>query len=181
MSAGLHVYTMDHEVGPWKMAIFHGPIDGPTFMIRFLKKSIYKASLGVNRMWTKGNDHKKYECADFLTCLKNRQSWKLFQFGHSVVFLLSSFFIPPPKKFIIITFLCHGPMPFLLEHLFCLSHLSQHKACWTMLVDNIGLFIICLLRTLNFIGHYDIFFLGVKRSGTRMTSTSNHKFYKALG
>ena len=29
------VYTMDHEVGPWKMAFFHGPIS-------FKKKQIYK-------------------------------------------------------------------------------------------------------------------------------------------
>ena len=33
------VYTMDHEVGPWKMAFFHGP----SSMVWFLKKSIYKA------------------------------------------------------------------------------------------------------------------------------------------
>jgi hypothetical protein len=29
---GLAVYTMDHEVGPWKIAFVHGP----TFMVRFL-------------------------------------------------------------------------------------------------------------------------------------------------
>ena len=99
MSAGLHVYTMDHEVGPWKMAIFHGPIDGPTFMIRFLKKSIYKASLGVNRMWTKGNDHKNNECADFLTCLSKTDSLGNYS---SLAILLSfsclHFLFPPPKN-----------------------------------------------------------------------------------
>ena len=30
---------MDYEVGPWKMALLHGP----TSMVHFLKKPIYKA------------------------------------------------------------------------------------------------------------------------------------------
>ena len=29
---------------------------------------------------------------------------------------------------------CHGPLPFLLEHLLCLSH---HKIRWTMSLDNV--------------------------------------------
>ena len=49
------------------------------------------------------------------------------------------------EKFIITTFLCHGPMIFLPYHLFCLSH---PKTCWTVLVDNVGLQI-CLLGTLT--------------------------------
>ena len=42
---------------------------GPTSMVQLLKKSISKAlgpSLGVNRIWTKKNDHApQSECVDF--------------------------------------------------------------------------------------------------------------------
>ena len=50
------VYTMDHEAGPWKRAFFNGLSSWSDF----LKKLVLKAlgpSLGVNRMWTKKNDH----------------------------------------------------------------------------------------------------------------------------
>ena len=62
---------MDHEVGPWKKAFFHGL----TSWSDFLKKAIYKVfgpSLGVNRMWTKRNDlAPKNECGDFFNiCLE---------------------------------------------------------------------------------------------------------------
>ena len=43
------VYTMNHEVGPWKMAFFEGPMS----MVRFLKKinlQSHGLSLGVNRI-----------------------------------------------------------------------------------------------------------------------------------
>ena len=43
---------MNHKVGPWEKAFFHGLSSG--------KKTIYKAfglSLGVNRIWIKKNDH----------------------------------------------------------------------------------------------------------------------------
>ena len=40
---------MDNEVGPWKMAFFHGPNDGPTFIVQFLNTSIYKAFGPLNR------------------------------------------------------------------------------------------------------------------------------------
>ena len=51
------VYTMEHEVGPWKIAFFHGP----TSIVQFLKQKLGEffyivnlgPSLGVNRMWTK--------------------------------------------------------------------------------------------------------------------------------
>ena len=57
------VCTMDHEVGPWKMAFFHGPI---SFKENQFTKPL-SSSLGVNQMWTKRNDHvPKCECADFL-------------------------------------------------------------------------------------------------------------------
>jgi hypothetical protein len=55
------VYTMDHEVGPWMMAFFMVRLDGPTFMVRVLEKIKFtkslSPSLGVNRVWTKRNDH----------------------------------------------------------------------------------------------------------------------------
>ena len=62
---------MDHEVGPWKMAFFHGPIT----MVRFLKNQYTKPlgpSLGVNQMWVKRNDHApKSQCVDlFNVCPK---------------------------------------------------------------------------------------------------------------
>ena len=63
------VYAMDHDVGPSKMAFSNGPCSCPTSMIWLLKNIVLKAlgpSLGVNRMWTKKNDHApKSECADF--------------------------------------------------------------------------------------------------------------------
>ena len=59
------VYTMDHGRGPFPMVRVHGP----TSMVQLLKTLVLKAlgpSLGVNRMWTKKNDHApKSECVDF--------------------------------------------------------------------------------------------------------------------
>ena len=59
------VYTIDDEVGSWKMVIFNGPRSWSDF---FTKNSIESLgpSLGVNRMWAKKNDHvPKSECANF--------------------------------------------------------------------------------------------------------------------
>ena len=42
------VYTMDHEVEPWKMVFSHGP----TYVVRFLEKQLTRSlgpSLGVNQ------------------------------------------------------------------------------------------------------------------------------------
>ena len=59
------VYTMDHEVGPWKMAFFHGP----TSMVWFLKKSIYKAFVSLTRCKPNVDQVEwpcaRSECADF--------------------------------------------------------------------------------------------------------------------
>ena len=62
---------MDHGRGPFSMVRVHGT----TSMVRLLKKIVLKAlgpSLGVNRMWTKKNDHApKSAWADFFnTCTK---------------------------------------------------------------------------------------------------------------
>ena len=45
------IYTMDHEVGPWKMAFLNGLI---SLKIQYAKP--LGPSLGVKRIWTKGND-----------------------------------------------------------------------------------------------------------------------------
>ena len=68
------------------------------------------------------------------------------------------------------------PCLFLLKHLFCLSHC---KIRWTMSVDNVGLKI-QLLGTSNSMVTLT-FFLGVKWSGPRTSSTINHIFYRTLG
>ena len=97
--------------------------------------------------------------------------------------LLSSSSLPKKKfhyKYIIATFLYHAlpPCLILFEHLFGLSH---RKTCWTMSMDNVGLKI-CLLGASNSIwGSLRHFFLGVNWSGRGMSSTTNHKFYKASG
>ena len=92
----------------------------------------------------------KNECVDFFllnirtkrVVLKERKN--KIKFDHSLVFIFCS---PKyiPLENIITSFLCHGLLPFLLEHLFCLSH---RKTCWTMSVNNVRLQI-CLLRSSN--------------------------------
>ena len=65
----------------------------------------------------------------------------------------------------------------LSEHLFCLSH---HKFRWTMSVNNVGLQIY-ILGSLKLHDYSVIFSLfGVNRSGPRMSSTTNHNFYRAM-
>ena len=96
------VYTMDREVGPWEMAIVHGP----TSMLRFLKTSIYKVvglltTVGVNQTWTKRIDHGlKSDCVDFWICVQKGQFWIFFKSNPSLTILLYClvfiFFLPPP-------------------------------------------------------------------------------------
>ena len=47
------------------------PLGGPTLVVRFIENAFFETlgpSLGVNRTWTKGNDHApKSECADFFS------------------------------------------------------------------------------------------------------------------
>ena len=58
---------MDHEVGPWKMAFFHGP---NLFLFLFFDiinqfAKLLDLSQGVNLMWTKRNDYvPKGECVE---------------------------------------------------------------------------------------------------------------------
>ena len=70
------MYTMDHEVGPWKDGLFQWS----KFMVRLLKKLDFKAlgpSLGVNRVLIKKNDQApKNDCVDFLAHAQKWQFWE---------------------------------------------------------------------------------------------------------
>ena len=59
---------------PWTMKSDHAR--WPYFMVRYLKDQYTKSlgpSLGVNRLWTKMNDHApKSECADFFNICRKR-------------------------------------------------------------------------------------------------------------
>ena len=65
------VYTMDHEVGPWKMTSFYASTWWSNFCgsIYFIKnlQSLWAPHLGVNQIWTKRRD-----CA-----LKNEYAQKI--------------------------------------------------------------------------------------------------------
>ena len=118
--------TMDHEVGPWTM----GFSQWSDFMVQlpwsdFLPNQFIKflgPSPGVNRMWTKRNDHAIKSGSNIFPAYV--QKWK---FGKnkissltillpSLVFICSSF-----KKNLVIIFICHGPLPLLPGHLFFAS------------------------------------------------------------
>jgi hypothetical protein len=66
------VYTMNHEVEPWKMAFFNGP----TSNVRYLKESIYKAFGSLTRCKPNVDQEEwpstKNECADFLNICPKR-------------------------------------------------------------------------------------------------------------
>ena len=94
---------MDHEVGPCKMVVFHGLTSWSNIhWSDFLKKSITKPlgpSLGVNRMWTKRNDHAtKSECVDFFNICPKRVVLKEGRKKSSLIFRLSSFVFTSQKK-----------------------------------------------------------------------------------
>ena len=59
------VYTLDHEVGPWKMAFPMVQLPWSDLWRNQIMKPL-GPSLGVNRMWIKRNDLAPLsECADF--------------------------------------------------------------------------------------------------------------------
>ena len=96
---------------------------------------------------------------------------------HFLLFFYSRLLFPKKNsvKIYCKNVLCHGPLPFLPKHLFCLSHRKNSLDC---VVDNVGLKI-SLLGTSNSmvtLAFYFIF-LGVNRSRPGMSST-NHKFYR---
>ena len=141
------VYTMDHEVGPWKMAFFHSPISWSNCLKNQFTKS-FGLSLGVNQMWTKRNDYTpKSGCADFFIYIpektvlrkKNNRFWPF-----SCLHLLSPqyYFI---KNYYNNISLSWALAFYLLDDLSCLSH---RKIRWTMLVDNVGIKV-CLFGTSN--------------------------------
>ena len=129
---------MDHEVRPWKMALFHGLASWSKFHdLNSLKNQFTKLlgpSLGVNRMWTKSNDRAlKNQCVDFFNiCSK----WGILKTKRRIKFDLTLVFsclhlLFPNKKFIkkILSnniSLPLGPYLFQLKHLFCLSHRKIH-------------------------------------------------------
>ena len=91
------VYTMDHEVGPWKMAFSQ---DGLTSWSGFFKTKsfakLFGPSLGVHRMWTKRNNAhaSKSERVDFFDILSKRvvleKEKKIQIWPFSCLFLSSS-------------------------------------------------------------------------------------------
>ena len=134
-------------------------------------------------MWTKWNDHApKSECANFMEYMPKKGSFekeKKRKIEYSLAFSCLHLPYPPQKKNFY-----HNNISllrvlalFLLECLFCFSH---HKTRWTMLAYSVGLKI-CLLGTSNSMVTLIFFFLCVNRSGPMTSSTTNHKFYRALG
>ena len=93
------VYTVDYEVGPWKMAFFLGPISWSTFIVRFLEKPTYKA-FGPLTRWKPNVDQeewpciKKWMCSFFLIYAPKKVILEKFKFNYSLVFIFSS-----PKTF----------------------------------------------------------------------------------
>ena len=66
------VYTMNREVGPWKMAFAHGPI----ILKNYQFTKYLGLSLGANQVWTKINDHTpKNDCADFFYHIPKKGSF----------------------------------------------------------------------------------------------------------
>ena len=94
------VYTMDHEVIPWEMALFHGP----TFMVRFLEKPIYKPFGPLTRCKLNvGREEqpctKKWMCHFFNICPKRVVFQKNnIKFDYYVVFSCLHFLCPPQKE-----------------------------------------------------------------------------------
>ena len=112
---------MDHEVKPWNDGIFPWS--------NFLKKQFTKplfSLLGVNRMWTKRNDHApKTSCAGFLNICPKEEVLKKIQVQPFSCLLMPSLVFTSKKnkkshKYIIPILFCHELLIFffLLEHLF---------------------------------------------------------------
>ena len=86
---------------PWTMKLDHGRwpfsmvrLDGPTSMVQFLKKSIYKAFGPLTRCKPNVDQEEwpftKSECADFFNIHPKREVMKKFKFDHSLVFIFTS-------------------------------------------------------------------------------------------
>ena len=148
----LNICFIEGQFTPWTMKLDHGRWPFP--MVWLKTNSIYKAfgpSLGVNWMWTKRNDHpQKLNVVIFFIYAQKGQFWVSFKFDSLFFLVFSSLHLLLFPKVIslkkyITSFLCHVPLPFLLEHFFGLSH---RKTYWIMSVDYVGLKK-CLLGTSN--------------------------------
>ena len=126
------VYTMDHEIEPWKMAFFHGPtfvirflktnheiepwkmafFHGPTFVIRFLKTTIYK-TFGPLTKCKPNVDQEEWPCWIF-KYMPKMLVLKRIKFDHSLVFPCLHLLFPQNHfiKKIHNIIICHGPLPF---------------------------------------------------------------------
>jgi hypothetical protein len=138
-----------NEVKPWNDGLFPWS--------NSLKKQFTKPlfpSLGVNRMWTKRNDHApKSSCVDlFIICPKMRFRKKI-KFNHSLAFSCLQF--SKLIFFIIPIFFCHGPLNFFIGAPLFLSH---RKTRWIMLTDNVNL-IIMSFEDFKLHDHFDKFSL----------------------
>ena len=129
-------------------------------------------------MWTKRNDHApKLNVLIFLIYVQKKgQFWKI----SSLTSLLSCrvfIFSTPIKKIKIITsLLCHGPLPFFYQST---SFVSLHcKTRGTMLTDNASLKTYRLATSNSTVTL--TFFPWCKWSRPGTSSTTNHKFYRAV-
>jgi hypothetical protein len=68
-------------------------VHGPTFMVQLLNNLVLKAlglSLGVNRMWTKKNDHAPQKVKVLIFLIRAQKG----QFDHSLIFSWASLVLP---------------------------------------------------------------------------------------
>ena len=139
---------MEDYLFPWSNFMVH--LSWSDFFKSNLQ-SLWAPSPGVNRIWTKRNDHApKSECASFFFSNICPMMAVLEKFKFDYSFAFSCFHLLFPKK--VSLKICYNiiTMPwalafFLPKHLFCFFHRKTH---WIMSMDNAGL-PICLLGTSN--------------------------------
>jgi hypothetical protein len=169
------VYTMDHVVGPWRMAFLHGP----TSMVRFLKKSIYKA-FGPFTRCKPNVDQEAQPCIKTWMChyfqyIPQKSSFeKKNQLWPFSCLLLSSSSLPQKinyYKFII------SPYLFLtIAHLLLLppqNPLDHVNGLCRPSIMSFG--------DLELHGHYDIFFPWGKPKWSQDEFNSQSHIYRAFG
>ena len=99
-------YTLDHEVGPWKMAFFLVQLHGPTFMVWFLKKMKLQSLWLLTRCKSKCGPrgmimHQKINVLIFFNYAQKGQVWKKKLKGWPYSCLLLSSSSLPPLNFTI--------------------------------------------------------------------------------
>jgi hypothetical protein len=144
---------MDYEVGPWKMAFFHGPTWWSNFQGPISSKINYEAFGPLTRCKLHV-DQEEWPCTQKWMCwffLIYAQKGQFKRIKSSLTILLSSllFIFSSPKnmslKIYYTNIFCHGPLFFFYYNA---SFASHCKSYYTMLVDNVGLKI-CPLGTSN--------------------------------